>query len=163
MRIVVALCMLCSSCWLWAAEPVWITSAQQNVNKPNTWLAYQKQVTMKKKPAKLVAKIACDSKYWLWINGELVIFEGQLKRGPAPGESYYDEVDLAPFMKRGQNNVSVLVWYFGRSGFSHADSGKAGLIIDATDNQLDTNSSWVCKVHPAYGTATGKVPNFRLS
>ena len=163
MRIVVALCMLCSSCWLWAAEPVWITSAQQNVNKPNTWLAYQKQVVMKKKPAKLVAKIACDSKYWLWINGELVIFEGQLKRGPAPGESYYDEVDLAPFMKRGQNNVSVLVWYFGRSGFSHADSGKAGLIIDATDNQLDTNSSWVCKVHPAYGTATGKVPNFRLS
>ena len=45
----------------------------------------------------------------------LVIFEGQLTRGPAPGESYYDEVDLAPFMKRGQNNVSVLVWYYSLS------------------------------------------------
>ena len=74
----------------WGAKASWITAADDSVNRPNTWIAFQKDVVMKTKPRSLKARIACDSKYWLWVNGNLVVFEGSLKRGPAPGEGYYD-------------------------------------------------------------------------
>ena len=47
-----------------------------------------------------MARIACDSKYWLWINGDLVVFEGQLKRGPTPSDTYFDEIDLSQKLKK---------------------------------------------------------------
>lgn len=78
---------LCAST-AWGAKASWITAADDSVNRPNTWIAFQKDVVMKTKPRSLKARIACDSKYWLWVNGNLVVFEGSLKRGPAPGEGY---------------------------------------------------------------------------
>ena len=64
----------------------------------NQWLAFRKDFSIDKVPSQAPARIAVDSKYWLWINGKMVVFEGQLKRGPARGESYFDEVDIAPFL-----------------------------------------------------------------
>lgn len=153
---------LCAST-AWGAKASWITAADDSVNRPNTWIAFQKDVVMKTKPRSLKARIACDSKYWLWVNGNLVVFEGSLKRGPAPGEGYYDEIDLGRHLQRGHNRVAVLVCYFGRSGFSHEDSGKSGLYIDSDNAELCTNASWMSRIHPAYATATGVVPNSRLS
>jgi len=37
-------------------------------------------VTLDTIPEEVIANIACDSKYWLWINGEMAVLEGQLKR-----------------------------------------------------------------------------------
>ena len=74
-----------------AAGATWITAAGDSVHRPNTWIAFRKDVVLNSKPRHMTARIACDSKYWLWINGRLVVFEGQLKRGRAPGHSYYDE------------------------------------------------------------------------
>ncbi|MDR0541479.1 MAG: glycoside hydrolase, partial [Dysgonamonadaceae bacterium] len=81
------------------AQSRWITSTDEKVNEPNTWIAYRKDVSVEKVPAAVIARIAVDSKYWLWINGEMVIFEGGLKRGPNPRDTYYDELDIAPFLK----------------------------------------------------------------
>ena len=39
----------------------------------NVWVAFQKKVELQAVPAVLPAKIAADSKYWLWINGEMVV------------------------------------------------------------------------------------------
>ena len=139
---------LCAST-AWGAKASWITAADDSVNRPNTWIAFQKDVVMKTKPRSLKARIACDSKYWLWVNGNLVVFEGSLKRGPAPGEGYYDEIDLGRHLQRGHNRVAVLVCYFGRSGFSHEDSGKSGLYIDSDNAELCTNASWMSRIHPA--------------
>lgn len=112
------------------AQPRWITTAQQDANQPNTWIAFRKDVTLKKAPSVAMTRIAADSKYWLWINGELAVFEGSLKRGPNPNDTYYDEIDLAPYLKKGTNKIALLLWYFGKEGFSHKDSGKAGVIFD---------------------------------
>jgi alpha-L-rhamnosidase len=89
-------------------------------------------------------RIACDSKYWLWVNGRLAVFEGQLKRGPTPSDTYYDEVDLAPHLRAGSNTLVVLVWYCGKHGFSHNSSGKAGLVLDAGagGGDLCSDTSW---------------------
>lgn len=141
----------------------WITASNQNVDEPNTWIAYRKNVRFDKRQKSLVLKIATDTKYWFWINGDLVVFEGGLKRGPSPQDTYYDEIDVAKYLKKGDNTFAVLVWHFGKDGFSHKNSGKAGLIIDSSHKSLCSDSSWSCTIHPAYGTAIGVKPNYRLA
>ena len=108
-----------------ATEGKWI--APSDANHPNTWMTFRKDIILPKRPEKAVAQIAVDSKYWLWINGQLAVFEGGVKRGPTPKDTYYDEVDLAPFLQKGKNQIAILVWYFGKEGFSHKSSGQAGL------------------------------------
>ena len=98
------------------AQAQWITAADCK-NTENTWLSFQKVEVLDAKPEKALARIAADSKYWLWINGKMVVFEGCVKRGPNPRDTYYDDVDLAPYLQQGRNVISVLVWYFGKEGF----------------------------------------------
>jgi len=145
----------------WKAD--WITAKGQK-NEPNNWTAFGKTFEVEKIPAKAMAKIACDSKYWMWINGSLAVFEGQLKRGPNPKDTYYDEVDISPYLKAGVNNISLLVWYFGKEGFSHKSSGKAGLIFDCQtpDFKLISDSSWRAVIRPEFQTAGPPLPNWRL-
>ena len=106
-----------------------------------------------------------DSKYWLWINGEMVVFEGGLKRGPTPTDSYFDRVDVTPYLKEGDNSVAILHWYFGREGFSHKDSGTPGLILDGRidDETFVTDGSWRVTRHNAYDTAHTQEQNVLLS
>lgn len=146
---------------LWKA--LWITAIEQQ-NETNNWTAYQKSFQLKNLPDKALAKIACDSKYWMWINGELAVFEGQLKRGPSPVDTYYDEVDIAPYLKKGDNHISILLWYFGKDGFSHNSSGKAALIFDCqTPNfELLSDVSWKASIRREFGTAGLPLPNFRI-
>lgn len=132
--------------------------------KPNQWICYRKSINLDTEPEKAVARIAVDSKYWLWIDGELVVFEGGLKRGPNPNDTYYDEVDLTEYFSNGYNTIAVLLWYFGKEGFSHKDSGKAGLVFegDIDGTSLISDKSWKVKIHPAYGDTDEPHPNYRL-
>ena len=130
----------------------------------NQWIAFRKTLSLERRPTQAIARIAADSKYWLWINGEMVVFEGQLKRGPTPEDTYFDRVDLSPYLREGDNTVAVLLWYFGKHGFSHKSSGQAGLLFDAEiDGQaLLSDASWKAVLHPAYGNTGAPHPNFRL-
>ncbi len=128
-------------------------------DEPNQWLAFRRDVTLADVPASVPAKIAVDSKYWLWVNGEMVVFEGGLKRGPNPQDSYFDEVNLAPYLKKGENQIALLLWYFGKDSFSHLSSGQAQLWFDCPALGEGT---WLCRVHPAYGKADVPEPNYRL-
>jgi len=145
----------------WKAD--WITANGQK-NEPNNWTAFGKTFELEKVPVKAMANIACDSKYWMWINESLVVFEGQLKRGPNPKDTYYDEVDISPYLKTGVNDISLLVWYFGKEGFSHKSSGKAGLIFDCqtSDFELISDRSWKAVICPEFQTASSPLPNWRL-
>ena len=56
-------------------------------------------------PLSLTAQIACDSYYMLEINGL------RIGNGPArgtPSKRFYDEVEIAPFLRKGENLVSLL-------------------------------------------------------
>ena len=57
----------------------WITAGDTTVSDMNTWLMFRKDIKVKKVPERVVAHVAVDSKYWLWINGQMVVFEGGLK------------------------------------------------------------------------------------
>lgn len=142
---------------------VWI-APETAQGQPNTWLIYRKDVKLDAVPTEMFADIAADTKYWLWINGEPVVFEGGLKRGPAPNSIYFDRVDIAPYLKVGDNTIAVLVWHFGKNGFSHVDSGSAGLFFEAISPEAEivSDNSWQSDVYDAYGDTEAPYPNFRL-
>ncbi len=128
--------------------------------EPNQWLAFRRDVTLDAAPSSAKARIAVDSKYWLWVNGRSVVFEGGLKKGPNPRDSYFDEVELAPYLQKGENRIALLLWYFGKDGFSHLGSGQPQLWFDCPELG---DAPWLCRVHPAYGTAADlPEPNYRL-
>lgn len=126
-----------------AQEANWITAEDSTCNERNVWIEFRKDFDLKKKVKKAEARIAADSKYWLWINGEMAVFEGGLKRGPNRNDSYYDIIDLAPYLKKGKNDIRLLLWYFGKSGFSHNSSGKSGIIFDAPEIGLTSDRTWL--------------------
>ncbi len=130
---------------------------------PNTWTRFRKNIKLEQQPNKYFLNISTDSKYWLWINNELVIFEGQLKRGPTPSDTYFDKIDIAKHLKTGENQISILVWYWGQEGFCHKSSGKLGLLVESDQEpKLLTDSSWKMAQYVAFKNSYGPHPNFRL-
>ncbi len=144
----------------WRAEWIGVIGG----SKQNSWICYRKQLDVTLPPESVVARIACDSKYWLWINSELAVFEGQLKRGPTPHDTYFDTVELAPYLKQGRNTIAVLMCHFGRHGYSHNSSGRAALLFEADVNGLPlvSDESWRVRVHPAFGETDPPLDNVRL-
>jgi hypothetical protein len=144
----------------WRAE--WI-----GIDEPataNQWMCFRKTFDLATAPKQALARIACDSRYWLWVNGELRVFEGQLKRGPTPEDTYYDTVDFQSALRPGKNAVALLVVHYGRNGFSHNSSGRAGLLFDAEidGRPLLSDRTWKAIPHPAIGTTIPALSNFRL-
>lgn len=152
--IVFTLALWCSLMVFAENNPQWIWQEQDG--PANTWVAFRKTITLDEVPAVAMTKLSVDTKYWLWVNDEMVLFEGGLCRGAAPNTIYFDPVDLAPYLKEGDNTIAILVWYWGRTRKPHEDSGKGGLLVSADwAPSLNTNESWKMKVHPGYDPKSG--------
>ena len=160
--------------WIWDDETFGSTTRVIEPNgkavpatPANTWMAFRKQVTLDAAPSgEVTARIAADSKYWLYINDQLVVFEGGLKRGPNWTDTYVDSVEIGSYLKQGQNTIAVLVDYFGKeNSFSGRDSGNGGLFFEAIGGGVNivSDSSWKVKHLTEYGTAVSShQPNYRL-
>lgn len=132
----------------------------------NLWLCYRKTFSLPTQPASAIARIAVDSKYWLWVNGQIAVREGELKREPNSNDSWYDEIDLAPLLQPGSNTIAVLQWYFGITGFSHLSSGTAGFLFEmnADGTSVLSDTSWRMVTNAAFQLATVvPQPNSRIS
>lgn len=145
--------------WIW----------QQEDGPSNTWMSFRKTVTIDEVPAIVEANIAVDSKFWLWVNGEMVLFEGGLSRGPSqagewnrkqkitPTNSWYDTVNIQPYLKKGENTIAILAWYWGRETHkgTHIDSGKGGLLfsVEIGNQQVVSDKSWKAIQHPGYNNS----------
>lgn len=109
-------------------------------------------------------RIACDSKYWLFIDGELLVREGGLKRGPTPNGTYYDDVKLPFEVGPGRHVLGILLWFFGRNGFSHHNSGCPGLIYRLSGGGAEVVSEASVRAirHSAFVEGNEPFPNYRL-
>ena len=146
----------------WTAKWIW---DKENLTEENVWMCFNKKVTLDKVPTELIAHISADSKYWLYINEETVVFEGSVKRGPSKNSGYYDSIDIAPYLKSGENTVCALVWYWdNEKSFSYSGSGQGGFIFEATNDDITiiSNNSWKVKKNDAYGDSILYKPNYRL-
>lgn len=75
---------------------------------------------------KTVIKIAADSDYTVYVNGQLAAF-GQYQSYPE--HRIFDTVDISEFTKPGKNLLAVTVWYFGAPFFTYVP-GNIGLIYE---------------------------------
>ncbi len=145
-----------SAQWIW----------QQEDGPSNTWVSFRKSFSLDKVPQNVDAYIAVDSKFWLWVNGEMVLFEGGLSRGPSqagewdrkkgitPTNTSFQTVNIQPYLKQGENTIAILAWYWGRETHkgTHIDSKKGGLLFYAKMGvqTVVSNSSWKAIQHPGY-------------
>lgn len=150
------------------AKQIWLAGE----NGVNTWMCFRKEFDYRcpkneMENKEILAQIAVDSKYWLYLNGKLVVREGGLKRGPSRNGTYYDEVDLGAYLQEGRNVIAILVWHFGKSGFSHLSSNLGGLrcAIALPEDVLYSDASWKVKWHSAFVEAdpADEPTNFRLA
>ena len=137
--------------WIWTKD----------TTRRNQWSAFRKEFSVQNKSGSYTMNIAVDSKYWLWINDQLVVFEGELKRGPNPTDGFYDSVDITQYLVEGRNIIAVQVWYFGKDSFNHIGSGSAGLLVDIPELKIKTDESWKCMELESYQPEIME-PNMRL-
>ncbi|MBR3809808.1 MAG: alpha-L-rhamnosidase N-terminal domain-containing protein [Clostridia bacterium] len=146
----------------WNAKWIW---DKENLTEKNVWMCFNKKVSLDKVPKELIANISADSKYWLYINGETVVFEGSVKRGPQKNSGYYDSIDIAPYLKKGENSICALVWFWdSETSYSYSGSGQGGFIFEAICENLSiiSDNSWKVKRNPAYIDSALYPPNYRL-
>ncbi|SHN36369.1 Por secretion system C-terminal sorting domain-containing protein [Chitinophaga sp. CF418] len=140
----------------WQANWIWTSAA----GPANTWLALRKKVTLSAKPARALTKIAAENKYWLYVNNQLVVKDGGLDIRPDLLNTYYDEVDLAPYLTAGENTIAVLVWHKGGSNsYSQRVTNNGGFLFESSlsgssPSSIVSDASWKAKVHPSFGPST---------
>ncbi len=146
----------------WKAKWIW---DKENLTEENVWMCFNKKVSLKRKPEELTAHISADSKYWLYINGETVVFEGSVKRGPHKNSGYYDSIDIAPYLKKGENSICALVWFWdSETSYSYSSSGQGGFLFEAIGEgaKIISDKTWKVKRNPAYIDSALYPPNYRL-
>ncbi len=146
----------------WKAKWIW---DKENLTAKNTWMCFNKKVSLSKVPEELIAHISADSKYWLYINGKTVVFEGGVKRGPDKSSGYYDSIDIAPYLKEGENSICALAWYWdNETSYSYCGSGQGGFLFEAIgeDVSIISDESWKVKRNTAYVDSKLYPPNYRL-
>ena len=146
----------------WEAKWIW---DKENLTEKNVWMCFNKKINIDKVPEELTAHISADSKYWLYINGETVVYEGSVKRGPAKNSGYYDSIDIAPYLKKGENSICALVWYWdNETSYSYSSSGQGGFLFEAIGEGVTiiSDNSWKVKRNSAFVDSPLYPPNYRL-
>lgn len=139
----------------WIAEWIWTEGCSDD-----SYVAFRKTFTLDD-PDGAVAYISAIDKYELWVNGELTVLDGSLKRGATPADCYFDTVPLTN-LNKGENTVALLVAFNGRSGDGSVvpvlknaegdEANQAGLLFElhAGGAVIASDASWKVKRHDGY-------------
>ena len=156
----------------WSAFWIWTKGCSDD-----SYMMFRKTFTLDADPGEVTALISAVDKYVFWVNGELTVLDGSLKRGPTPYDSYYDEVPITS-LKAGENTLAVLVAFNGRDGdgsivpvLKNADGdeeNQAGFLFEmqAGTELIVSDNSWKAMRSPAYKnrvTAGADYPNYKQS
>ncbi|MCM1283326.1 MAG: hypothetical protein NC180_07200 [Muribaculaceae bacterium] len=97
-------------------------------------------------------RISADSRYKLYVNGTLA------EIGPCKGDRsvwYYDEVNLSPFLKEGENVLAVEVLRYPLTGWGNHSiirTATPGFYLKETDSSygLEADGTWHCRMEPGF-------------
>lgn len=136
--------------WIWTADN---RTADQK-------LICRKHFCLHTVPSAAPLLLACDTKFWLWVNGTPVVYEGGVFRESRPGCGYAEQVDIAPYLQKGDNVIALLVWFYGNGGRNNTNSGEAGLIFTCPAVQVYSDAACRVGLHPAYQPAGEPLPSY---
>ena len=143
----------------WQSSWIWL---EGEPSPRNAWVCFRKSFELDRHASRVEEarlSITADSRYVLYVNGQLV------GRGPVrswPFEQAYDTYDLRHLLRPGRNCLAVLVTHFGASTFSYV-RGRGGLLAQlelSTDDgrtTLGTDGSWKAHRHLGYSRRTTRI------
>ena len=127
--------------WIWAGDG---TKSDSNVIMRRTF-----SFGTERPPARAVCRAACDSHYYLFVNGNAAVWHGGLNRGKS---TYYDEFDIAKYLIKGDNVIVAYCRYYGNSGRDVVSSGRAGFIFECNDLDIYSDETFSVYENAAYRT-----------
>ena len=134
--------------WIWPDHVSW--------DLHNAYVLFRKKFKLSAVPRSAPLFITADQSYQLYINGRYV------NRGPARGfQSHwpFDEVDAAPFLRRGENILAVRAYNPGFSNFQYLTQGTAGLLVAAQWGRFKLLSDRTWKGRRQSGVSSDTVPS----
>ncbi len=130
---------------------IWLPDFQEKVADKPTLVRFRKVFSLDSVPQSFKINISADTRYKLYVNGRLAEF------GPArsfPQTWYYDTVDLAPWLRAGENVVAMEVLRYPlayRSGyFGLIRSATPGLFLESQDGSFFADESYQCMAVPGF-------------
>jgi len=127
--------------WIW-------TSLPYDDTKPNLCY-FRRTFFLSQNPQQALCRLTADSRYCFFVNGKLIC------RGPRKGDEkiwFYDEIDLAPWLQKGENVFAAIVLRYpceiskgNRSVFRMKVPAFAacGILENKTDRtEWQTDSNW---------------------
>lgn len=127
---------------------------------PNEICVFRRNFAVERPVEEASALIAAETRYYLWLNGRQVVFEGGLFRESAPGCGWGDVVDLAPYLKAGENRLTAFVYYYGNGGRCNVRLPQGGFLLDCPALSLRTGEGFLCRRHPAFFTPGEPKPSY---
>ena len=111
---------------------------------------FRKNITLSEKPQKFIVHISADNRYRFFVNGKPICY------GPARGDLYnwyYETLDLAPFLEKGNNTLAALVWNMGEHATVAQISNQTAFLLQGNSDYekiANTNSTWKVYQDKAY-------------
>jgi hypothetical protein len=135
---------------------------------------FRKKMSLPVKPEKYLVHVSADNRYKLFVNEQLISF------GPTRGDIAhwnYETIDLANYLKAGENTVAALVWNEGEQKPEAQISYKTGFLmqgVNLKDSLWNTDNTWKClqdtsyrpfnvQMNAYYVTGPGELINFNKS
>ncbi len=115
---------------------------------------FRKDLMMETVPETFVVNISADNRYKFFVNGTEVCF------GPARGDLahwYYETIDIAPFLKTGNNVLAAVVWNFSVHRPWAQFSLRTAFVLQGNtvaEENANTNNTWKVIRNEAYQPIT---------
>lgn len=137
---------------------IWIPGVEEKVMDKPRIVYFRKVITIQTPETERRIKISADTRYKLYINGVFVQF------GPARGDRhiwYYDEVELTPYLRMGENVIAVEVLRYavgyGTGNHGMFRSSTPGVFIEeiqecrnTEEETITADCSWRCRERKNY-------------
>lgn len=136
-----------NSKWIWT-----------DTQKKNQFVRFKTEFNVSGEGKEVTFLIAAETKYYLYLNENLVVFDGGLHRESSSGNGYYDEVKL--HVKSGVNTLVIDVWYWGNGGRNNTAFPHAGLLFACDELCLYSDENTECGVLQAYYEPQGEQPAY---
>jgi hypothetical protein len=107
---------------------------------------FRRKVHFEAVPEELLIRVSADNRYKLYVNQQLVEF------GPQRGDEkhwFYEVVDLAPYLRAGENTVWAIVWNFGYLAPMAQHTVRTGFVLEG--DGISTPHEWQVAPLEAWG------------
>jgi hypothetical protein len=119
----------------------WIAVANEPAKDYGVYL-FRRSFSLPSRPSTFLIHVSADNRYKLFINGQLVSL------GPARGDIFhwnYETVDIASYLKAGENTAAAIVWNEGEARPEAQISYRTAFIIEGASSLeeiINTGKTW---------------------